>query len=114
MAGWMIKLGGTYLVPMVNLLHEHMLEDPLIHCDETRLQVLKSDKDPLRITGCGCARAAHPAGGSFSLTMTPPGQAPYRYDCSKDIGASSSPTAMRLRGRRAGTSSTLDASRMSS
>jgi transposase len=46
MAGWMIKLGGTHVVPMVNLLHELMLEDPLIHCDETRLQVLKSDKAP--------------------------------------------------------------------
>jgi transposase len=44
MAGWMIKLGGTHVVPIVNLLHELMLEDPLIHCDETRLQVLKSDK----------------------------------------------------------------------
>jgi hypothetical protein len=46
MAGWMIKLGGTHVTPMVNLLHELMLEDPLIHCDETRLQVLKSDKAP--------------------------------------------------------------------
>ena len=46
MAGWMIKLGATHVVPIVNLLHELMLEDPLIHCDETRLQVLKSDKAP--------------------------------------------------------------------
>ena len=46
MAGWMIKLGGVHVVPIVNLLHELMLSDPLIHCDETRLQVLKSDKAP--------------------------------------------------------------------
>ena len=46
MAGWMIKLGGTHVVPIINLLHELMLTDPLIHCDETRLQVLKSDKAP--------------------------------------------------------------------
>jgi transposase len=46
MAGWMIKLGGVYVVPIINLLHEWMLSDPLIHCDETRLQVLKSDKAP--------------------------------------------------------------------
>ena len=46
MAGWMIKLGGTHVVSIVNLLHDHMLEDPLIHCDETRLQVLRSDKAP--------------------------------------------------------------------
>lgn len=46
MAGWMIKIGGVHVVPIVNLLHELMLSDPLIHCDETRLQVLKSDKAP--------------------------------------------------------------------
>jgi transposase len=46
MASWMIKLGGTHVVPIVNLLNDHMLEDPLIHCDETRLQVLRSDKAP--------------------------------------------------------------------
>ena len=44
--GWMIRLGGTHLVPLVNLLNEQMLEQPLIHCDETRLQVLNSDKAP--------------------------------------------------------------------
>jgi transposase len=46
MAGWMIRLGRTYVVPLVNLLNEHLLEAPLIHCDETHLQVLKSDKAP--------------------------------------------------------------------
>jgi transposase len=46
MAGWMIRLGGTHLVPLINLLNEQMLEHPLIHCDETRLQVLHSDKAP--------------------------------------------------------------------
>jgi transposase len=46
MAGWMIRLGGTHLVPLINLLNEQMLEQPLIHSDETRLQVLKSDKAP--------------------------------------------------------------------
>lgn len=46
MAGWMIKLGGTHIVPLINLLNEQLLACPLIHCDETRLQVLKSDKAP--------------------------------------------------------------------
>jgi transposase len=45
-AGWMIRLGTVHVVPLVNLLNEYMLEGPLIHCDETRLQVLKSDKAP--------------------------------------------------------------------
>jgi transposase len=31
MAGWMIRLGGTHLVPLINLLNEQMLEQPLIH-----------------------------------------------------------------------------------
>jgi hypothetical protein len=46
MAGWMIKLGGTHVVPLINLMNEQLLTAPLIHCDETRLQVLKSDKAP--------------------------------------------------------------------
>jgi transposase len=46
MAGWMIQIGGVHVVPLVNLMHEVMLSGPLIHCDETRLQVLKSDKAP--------------------------------------------------------------------
>jgi transposase len=46
MAGWMIRLGGTHLVPLINLLNEQMLEQPLIHSDETSLQVLHSEKAP--------------------------------------------------------------------
>jgi transposase len=46
MAGWMIRLGGTHVVPLINLLNEEMLEQPLIHSDETSLQVLHSDKAP--------------------------------------------------------------------
>jgi transposase len=46
MAGWIIRLGGTHRVPLINLLNEHLLEAALIHCDETRLQVLRSDKAP--------------------------------------------------------------------
>jgi transposase len=46
MAGWMIRLGATHVVPIINLLADHLLEAPLIHCDETRLQVLHSDKAP--------------------------------------------------------------------
>jgi transposase len=46
MAGWMIQLGCKYVVPLINLLHDLLLEAPLIHCDETHLQVLRSDKAP--------------------------------------------------------------------
>lgn len=46
MAGWQIQLGGIHVVPIINLMKDLLLEAPLIHCDETRLQVLKSDKAP--------------------------------------------------------------------
>lgn len=46
MAGWMIRLGVTQVVPIINLLTDRLLEAPLIHCDETRLQLLHSDKAP--------------------------------------------------------------------
>jgi transposase len=46
MAGWMIQLGGIHVVPIINLMRDILLEQPLVHCDETRLQVLKSDKVP--------------------------------------------------------------------
>jgi transposase len=46
MALWMIRLGGTFLVPLVNLLNDLLLAESVIHCDETPLQVLRSDKAP--------------------------------------------------------------------
>jgi transposase len=46
MALWMIRIGGTFIVPLINLLNELLLAESVIHCDETRLQVLKSDKAP--------------------------------------------------------------------
>jgi transposase len=44
-ANWMIKLGEA-VIPIVNLLNDHLLEGPLIHCDETPVQVLRSHKAP--------------------------------------------------------------------
>ena len=46
MALWAIRLGGSFVVPLINLLNELLLAETLIHCDETRLQVLKSQKSP--------------------------------------------------------------------
>jgi transposase len=39
LANWMIKV-GELVQPLINLLHEHILEQPLVHMDETTLQVL--------------------------------------------------------------------------
>jgi transposase len=46
MAGWMITLGTASVVPIINLLNDHLIAEPVMHCDETPLQVLKSDKAP--------------------------------------------------------------------
>ena len=44
-ANWMIKLGEA-VVAVINLLNDHLLDGPLIHCDETTVQVLNSQKAP--------------------------------------------------------------------
>ena len=41
-ANWMMK-AGELIQPLINLIHERMLEEPVLHMDETRLQVLKED-----------------------------------------------------------------------
>ena len=46
MALWMMRIGTIFIVPLINLLNERLLGESLVHCDETRLQVLKSDKAP--------------------------------------------------------------------
>lgn len=39
-ANWMMKV-GELVQPLINLIHERMLEEPFLHMDETRVQVLK-------------------------------------------------------------------------
>jgi len=46
MASWMIKIGGTHVQPLINLLDEECRKSRLLHIDETRVQVLKSHKSP--------------------------------------------------------------------
>lgn len=38
-ANWMMKCGAL-IQPLINLIHEQMLEEPVLHMDETRVQVL--------------------------------------------------------------------------
>ena len=40
MSRWMICL-SQLAMPLLNLMHEDLLESPIAHCDETRIQVLK-------------------------------------------------------------------------
>ena len=43
MANWMIKLGGEVFTPLINLFRDRLLEQPLIHYDETTYQVLNEE-----------------------------------------------------------------------
>lgn len=43
MANWMIRLSGFYFLPLWKRLHEMLLEQNIIHADETVLQVLKEE-----------------------------------------------------------------------
>lgn len=46
LANWMVRCGAL-LQPLINLLHEKILEQPVLHADETRVQVLnEQDKTP--------------------------------------------------------------------
>lgn len=46
LANWMIK-AGELIQPLLNLLEDHLLAYPVLHCDETSVQVLKEpDKLP--------------------------------------------------------------------
>ncbi|MFC0710166.1 IS66 family transposase [Azorhizophilus paspali] len=46
LARWAIQC-GEQLQPLLNLMRDRLLESPVIHCDETQVQVLKEpDRDP--------------------------------------------------------------------
>lgn len=45
LANWMIK-SGELIQPLINLLNDKLLIYPVMHCDETRVQVLKEDGKP--------------------------------------------------------------------
>ena len=52
MANWIIIAAKEYFIPLVNRMHELMMKESHIHCDETPVQVLnepgKKAKDLLR------------------------------------------------------------------
>ncbi|MND38374.1 Transposase IS66 family protein [compost metagenome] len=46
LARWVIQC-GEHFQPLLNLMRDQLLESPVIHCDETRVQVLKEpDQQP--------------------------------------------------------------------
>lgn len=45
-AGTWVNAAGEIVLPLINLLHEQLLSESLVHMDESYLQVLRSDKAP--------------------------------------------------------------------
>lgn len=46
MGTWVNTIGVERMPPLINLMHEAQLAEPYVHCDETTVQVLKSEKAP--------------------------------------------------------------------
>ncbi|HWV13872.1 MAG TPA: IS66 family transposase [Cellvibrio sp.] len=69
LANWMVRC-GKLVQPLINLLHEKMLEQSVLHADETRVQVLDEE-----------GRAAESQSFMWVLRSTPPDCAAvlYRY-----------------------------------
>jgi transposase len=63
---WVNIVGGDKVVPLINLMHEGLLEALFIHMDETYVQVLKSDK-AVNSTHYMVVRAAGPPGKRLVL-----------------------------------------------
>lgn len=57
-ANWIIKLGAA-VQPLINLMSEQLRTQPLIHLDETTLQVLKHDKHSDHYLWVSCAGPPH-------------------------------------------------------
>ncbi len=66
MGTWVNTIGAEKLPPMINLMHEAALAEPLMHCDETSVQVLKSEK-PVGSDHYMVVRAAGPPGKRIVL-----------------------------------------------
>lgn len=61
MGVWMNRIGVEKLPPMIALMHEALLAESVVHCDETAVQVLKSEK-PVASDHYMVVRAAGPPG----------------------------------------------------
>ena len=43
LANWIIRLSHDWLEPLYNTMKEYLISEPVIHADETVVQVLKED-----------------------------------------------------------------------
>ena len=59
---WMVRC-GSLIQPLINLMRDRLLEAPLIHCDETRTQVLNESGKPAKSQSYMWVQVAEPIVG---------------------------------------------------
>ena len=74
MANWLLKASEKWLQSVYDLLHKQLCKEPVLHADETTLQVLKSrDVPPPASPTCGCtAPAAAQNRPLYCMSTSPP------------------------------------------
>jgi transposase len=77
MGVWMNTIGAQKLPPLIALMHEAILAEPVLHCDETPVQVLKSEK-PVASDHYMVVRAAGPPGRRIVL---------FNYEPNRNVAA---------------------------
>lgn len=86
LARWIIQC-SEHLQPLLNLMRDRLLESPIIHCDETRVQVLKEpDRDPTNQSWMW-GRAIGPPDRKVVLFIRPVVRRKCRCACWRVIGA---------------------------
>jgi transposase len=74
---WVNTIGAQRLPPLMSLMHEAILAEPVLHCDETPLHVLKSEK-PVASDHYMMVRAAGPPGRRIVL---------FNYEPNRNVAA---------------------------
>ena len=74
MGTWVNTVGSETVMPLINLMNDDLLAEPIVQMDETYLQVLQSEKAPSSSTTWWCAPPALPAGASCSSPTFPRAQ----------------------------------------
>ncbi len=88
LARWVIQC-SEHFQPLLNLMRDRLFESPFIHCDETRVQVLKKSRIVTRPAnpGCGYRPADHQTEKSSCSTTPPAVRRKCRCACWKVIAA---------------------------
>ena len=74
MANWLLKASEKWLRPVYDVLHEQLCREPVLHADETTLQVLREPgRSSTSSPTCGCsAPAAARNRPLYCMSTSPP------------------------------------------